>query len=312
MENTPQSAARPLRLGTRRSALARWQADWVAEQLRQAGVLVELEYITTEGDVKSGPLGQIGGQGLFTKVIQQALLDDRIDLAVHSLKDLPTETVAGLQLAASPEREAPGDALLSNIAASIDDLPQGARIGTGSMRRKAQLLHRRPDLQVSDIRGNLDTRIKKLDDGEFDAIILAVSGLTRMGWQDRIAQVIPLEVMLPAVGQGALGLEIRQGDDWSHQRVAPLSDVAAMQAVTAERSLLAALRGGCLAPVGAYAQVADGQVSLQACVLSGDGSQRVAAAAVGPAEQAALIGEQVAGELLSQGAAALIASARSN
>jgi len=304
------NSERPLRLGTRKSALARWQADWVAARLSEHGVPVQMEYITTEGDVKTGPLGQIGGQGLFTKVIQQALLDDRIDLAVHSLKDLPTETTPGLMLAASPPREVVNDALVCNQAASIDDLAQGAKVGTGSTRRRAQLLHHRPDLIIEDIRGNLDTRLRKLDEQEYDAIILAAAGLTRMGWEERIAQAIPLEIMLPAVGQGALGLEIRTEDPWTHERVSKLNNPAAMQAVTAERSLLAALRGGCLAPVGAHAVITDNQLHLQAVVLSGDGKQRVTATATGDASAAKELGEKAAQELLGQGAAELIAGAR--
>src|SRR5262245_26636280 len=180
-------ATAKLRLGTRASALARWQAEWVAARLTELGVGVELVPIVTQGDVKTGPLGQIGGQGLFTKELQRALLDNRIDLAVHSLKDLPTEPVDGLTIAAVPERESTSDVLISLVAKNIESLPQAARVGTGSLRRKAQLLHLRPDLVIDDIRGNVETRLRKLDEAQFDAIILAEAGLKRLGFADRIA-----------------------------------------------------------------------------------------------------------------------------
>ena len=190
-----------LRLGTRNSPLARWQAEWVAARLTALGVAVELVPITTQGDVKSGPLGQIGGMGLFTKELQRALLDNQIDLAVHSLKDLPTEPVVGLALAAVPERESTADVLLTTKYGSLESLPKGAKVGTGSLRRKSQLLHARPDLAIEDIRGNVETRVRKLDDGEYDAIVLAEAGLKRLGLAHRITQVLPQSLMLPAVGQ---------------------------------------------------------------------------------------------------------------
>ena len=244
------SSAPQLRLGTRSSPLARWQAEWVAARLTERGVAVELVPITTQGDVKTQPLGQIGGQGLFTKELQRALLDGQIDLAVHSLKDLPTAPVDGLSLAAVPPRESTADVLVSNIVKQIEQLPPSARIGTGSLRRKAQLLHLRPDLQVEEIRGNVDTRLRKLDEGQYDAIVLAEAGLRRLGLAERIVQVIPRSLMLPAVGQGALGIEARADDAATCNLLAPLDDAATHQAVLAERSLLLTLRGGCLAPVG--------------------------------------------------------------
>ena len=191
----------PLRLGTRGSALARWQADWVTSCLHQRGVPVEQILITTQGDVSQQPLGAIGGQGVFTKEIQRALLAGEIDMAVHSLKDLPTDAVPGLELAAVPERESTGDVLVAGRFPGLQQLPSGARIGTGSSRRRSQLLHHRPDLDVQDIRGNLDTRLRKLDQGQYDAIVLAEAGLQRLGWQDRITEVLSREIMLPAVGQ---------------------------------------------------------------------------------------------------------------
>lgn len=299
-----------LRLGTRASPLARWQAEWVAEHLREHGVEVEMVHIATQGDVKQGPLGQIGGQGLFTKEIQRALLARQIDLAVHSLKDLPTEPVEGLCLAAVPPRETTADVLVSAKFGSLDHLPQGAKVGTGSLRRKAQLLHVRPDLEIVDIRGNVETRLKKLDDGQYDAIVLAAAGLTRLGFADRMTFLIPPSIMLPAVGQGALGLETRQEDSLARLLVEPLNDPHAQAAVLAERTMLQALRGGCLAPVAALAVADDAALKLAAVVLSGDGQKRISGDGAGRPEDAARIGRQVADELLAQGAAELIASSR--
>jgi hydroxymethylbilane synthase len=299
-----------LRLGTRKSPLARWQADWVAARLAEGGVDLEMVFIATEGDVRTGPLGEIGGQGLFTKRIQHALLDGQIDLAVHSLKDLPTEPVPGLMLAAVPEREGVGDVLVCNTAASLDELPQGAKVGTGSNRRRAQLLHYRNDLRVGDIRGNVDTRLRKLDEGEFDAIVLAEAGLRRLGLAERIAQVLPPEIMLPAVGQGALGIETRQADDDTRQVVETLNDRATRAAVLAERALLAGLRAGCLAPVGAWGRIDDEMLSLEAAVLSPDGAQRLSAAGTAPPDEPEALGEKVARDLLAQGAAELIDASR--
>jgi hydroxymethylbilane synthase len=290
--------------------LARWQADWVAAQLTEQGIDVELVPITTQGDVKTQPLGQIGGQGLFTKELQRALLDNQIDLAVHSLKDLPTAPVEGLALAAVPERESTADVLVSNIARRIDDLPPSARVGTGSLRRKAQLLHLRHDLRIEDIRGNLDTRLRKLDEGQFDAIVLAEAGLKRLGLAERIVHVIPRAVMLPAVGQGALGIEARADDSITRNLLASLSNSATYQSVLAERSLLFTLRGGCLAPVGAYARIENGRLLLDAVVLSGDGMKKVSASGEAPAANAVALGEQVAQALIAQGATELIASSR--
>jgi hydroxymethylbilane synthase len=298
------------RLGTRTSPLARWQAEWVAARLAELGASVELVPITTQGDVKTQPLGQIGGQGLFTKELQRALLDGQIDLAVHSLKDLPTAPVEGLALAAVPPRESTADMLVSSVAASIELLPPSARIGTGSLRRKAQLLHLRPDLRIVDIRGNLDTRLRKLADGEYDAIVLAEAGLSRLGLAGEITHVIPRSAMLPAVGQGALGIETRSDDRATAAVVARLDDPSTHQAVSAERSLLLALRGGCLAPVGAWGRIEGEQICLDAVVLAGDGSRRITAAGRATPADAASLGQRVAQDLLEQGAAELIAASR--
>lgn len=299
-----------IRLGTRSSPLARWQAEWVAARLTALGVTVEMIHITTQGDVKTGPLGQIGGQGLFTKEIQRALLEGEIDLAVHSLKDLPTADVPGLKIAAVPTRESVNDVLVGPFR-TLDELPPGARIGTGSLRRRAQLLHARPDLQLLEIRGNVDTRLRKLDAGEYDAIVLAQAGLSRLGLAERISYVIPPQIMLPAVGQGALGLETRADDAATQQWLQPLNDESTFQAITAERTLLQALRAGCLAPVGAWARMVEGRLNLQAVVLHPDGTERLAVEGSAAGSEAAKLGNQVAESLLQQGAAALISAARS-
>jgi hydroxymethylbilane synthase len=299
-----------LRLGTRASALARWQAEWVAARLQELGVAVELVPITTQGDVKAGPLAQIGGQGLFTKEIQRALLDGKIDLAVHSCKDLPTAEVEGLVIAAVPERESTADVLVSNKAKRIEDLPPQARVGTGSLRRKAQLLHLRPDLIVEDVRGNVETRLGKLEEGQFDAIVLAEAGLKRLRLAEQIAHVIPRRDMLPAVGQGALAIETRAVDQQTQSLLAPLDHRASHAAILAERMLLAELRAGCLAPVGAWARVETGRLALDGVVLSADGKQRLAASGLDEPENTVALGRRVAADLIRQGAAQLIADSR--
>ena len=313
------SSDRVLKLGTRGSALALWQSNWVASQLRELGFAVEMVEISTQGDVRSGPIGAIGSQGVFTKEIQRALLDEEVDFAVHSLKDLPTEEIAGLCLTCVPPRERVGDVLVSNTISSFDGMAEGAVVGTGSMRRKAQLLNQRPDLQVKDIRGNVDTRLQKLDDGKYDAIILAESGLKRLGLVERINHVIDRAVMIPAVGQGALGLECRTQDSEVREILAHLNDSESFISVTAERAMLRALRAGCLAPVGAFAEIVEERLQLQGVVLSGTGDQRVDAesevvlAQLSESQQvdaADELGRAVAKNLIAQGATGLIAEAR--
>ncbi len=301
-----------IRIGTRGSPLARWQAEWVAARLTSTDVEVALVPITTQGDWEQrGSIAQLGETGVFTKEIERALLDQRIDLAVHSLKDLPTEGVAELCLAAVPPREAAGDALVSRERQTWSRLFQGAAVGTGSLRRQAQLLHARPDLHMHDIRGNVETRLRKLEQGQYDAIVLAEAGLRRLGLQDAITQVLPKSLILPAIGQGALGLQTRRDDEAVRDVVAALDDPATHQAVTAERTLLATLRGGCLAPVGAWGRIeADGQLHLTAAVLSRDGRRRVDATGAAEAAAAEVLGRHVAEDLLAQGAADLIATAR--
>jgi len=303
-----------LRIGTRGSKLARWQADWVAKRLEVvAGVKSELVTIATRGDRESvGPIATLGGEGIFTKELQKAVLDGRIDLAVHSLKDLPTEEVRGLALAAVPLRDSPHDALASSLGMRLAELPHGARIGSGSLRRRCQVLHLRADLQMLDIRGNVETRLAKLDDGQYDAIILAEAGLARLGLAGRATEILSPSVMLPAVGQGALAVETRAGDRSTREIIARIDDEQAHQSVLAERSLLATLRGGCLAPIAAWGRTEDdGRLHLSACVLSGDGLRRLATDLLGNAADAVTIGRHAAEQLLDQGAEKLIADARS-
>lgn len=299
-----------IRLGTRKSPLARWQAEWVAQQLQQLGHEVEMVWITTQGDVTTQPLGTVGGQGLFTKEIQRALLDSQIDLAVHSLKDLPTQPIDGLKLGAVPQREVVGDCLIAPSGTTLESLPTHAKIGTGSLRRAAQLRAWRSDLEILDIRGNVETRIKKHDDGQYDAIVLAEAGLHRLGYLERVAQKLPLERVLPAVGQGALGLEIRADDATTYEALQGLNHGDSHAAVIAERCLLNHLRGGCLAPVAAWGRVENGQLRLQARVLALDGSKMVSIDKASTGDQAAELGIEAAEELIAQGAQTLIEAAR--
>lgn len=300
-----------VRLGTRSSALARWQADWVAGRLRQLGAEVILVPIVTTGDRRTeGPLGVIGGSGLFTKELQKALVDERIDLAVHSLKDLPTDEVPGLVLAAVPERGPVGDVLVSRHGGSWRDLPAGAVVGTGSLRRSSQLLGVRHDLLIRDVRGNVETRLRKLDAGEYDALVLAEAGLERLGLSGRVTERLPTDVMLPAPGQGALGLEIRGDDGPTRSAVERLDHAPTHASVLAERSLLAALQGGCLAPLGALGHVEGSSLHLFARVLHPGGATRVEAARTAPAADAINLGRQLADVLIAQGAADLIQVAR--
>ena len=255
--------AKSLTIGSRGSQLALWQARYIESRLRALGVATRIEIIKTTGDkITDVPLAQVGGKGLFTKEIEEALLDGRIDLAVHSLKDLPTVLPDGLAIAAIPEREMPFDAL---VGATLAELKPGARVGTSSLRRSAQLKRLRPDLVIENIRGNLDTRLRKLDEGQYDAILLAAAGLRRLGWGDRIAETLPPDVMCPAVGQGALAIETLAGGE-AFAVCAQLDHEPTRIAVQAERALLAALGGGCQVPIGAHAEVAEGRVRLRALI----------------------------------------------
>jgi hydroxymethylbilane synthase len=301
-----------LHIGTRGSALARWQANWVAEALKATSTSCTLVEIATHGDQRpDDSIGSLGADGVFVKELQKALLDGRIDVAVHSLKDLPTDPVPGIALAAVPQRQSPFDALVSRDRKSLQSLPSQARIATGSIRRRAQLLHARPDLQMVDVRGNVDTRLRKLDEGQFDALILAEAGLNRLGLANRITELLRPPVLWPAVGQGALGIETRTNDHRAHEAVAAIDDPETHQCVIAERNLLAALRGGCLAPIGALATIEDdGRLHLSATVLSPDGKRRLTADRLGNAADAVQIARTVAEQLLADGAAKLIDAAR--
>jgi hydroxymethylbilane synthase len=298
-----------LRIGTRGSRLALWQANHVADALRPLAaprpvVLVEIQ--TTGDQVRDRPLSQIGGLGLFTKEIQHALLDGRVDVAVHSLKDLPTLPVEGLTLAAVPPRAASGDAFVSRRWRHFDELPSGAVVATGSLRRRSQLLHRRPDLRLADVRGNVDTRLRKLDGEALDALVLAEAGLLRLGLGEAITHTLDSEWMLPAVGQGALGLECRADDAPTLVLLGQLNDRTTHESVRAERSFLFALGGGCLVPIGAATTVTDGVLNLRGAVLSPDGVGRVAGTASGPLDDAEGLGRRLAAELLDAGARELL------
>lgn len=301
-----------IRIGTRGSKLALWQANWVKAELEQRGHAVELCIISTKGDVSTASLSQVGGQGVFTKEIQRSLLADDVDVAVHSLKDLPTEAIEGLRIAAVPERESTVDCLISREGVQFEQLPAGASIGTGSLRRGAQLLAWRSDIKLADIRGNVDSRLVKLDNSEYDAIVLAEAGLKRLGLDNRISERLPQQKVVPAIGQGALGLECRSGDSETAAALEQLNDPASFWAVTAERSFLASLLAGCLAPVAAQALVESGQVRLRGRVIARDGSQVIEGEASGQAEEAAQVGRELAERLSADGATELIKQAREN
>lgn len=291
-------------IGTRSSKLALWQANYIAECIRDQypGVEVSILHIMTTGDkILDVPLAKIGGKGLFTKELENAMLAGDIDLAVHSLKDMPTELPEGLLLAAITERVDPGDALISPKYGTIDNLPQGSKVGTSSLRRKAQLLKYRPDLQISDLRGNLDTRLKKMDTEGLDAIILAVAGLKRLGWQELITQILPKDICLPAVGQGALAIEARTDDLEVRGMLAFLNHQQTRWAVEAERAYLAEVEGGCQIPIGVYGCVEQESLVLEAAILSVDGKQQIRQTISGQPAEGMELGRTLAQEMLERG-----------
>lgn len=307
------TTARTFRIATRSSDLALWQANHVAELLRAACPEREVEviHVSTIGDRdRQAALHQMGGQGVFTREVQRVVLDNHADLAVHSLKDLPTETVAGLVLAGVPERANVFDALLlpqdRDPQLTWETLPAGSRIGTGSLRRQAQLLHARNDVELVPIRGNVPTRVQKLDDGEFDGVILAVAGLDRLGLADRITEILEPPLMFPAVGQGALGLECREDDEELREVLQQISDPRAFAAVRAERIVLADLRAGCHAPVGTWTQFLDDSMQLDAVVLTADGRKKIHTTVTGSPDNPIELGREVAAKLLDDGAQALM------
>jgi hydroxymethylbilane synthase len=303
-----------LRIGTRGSPLARWQAGWVADRLREAhpGLVVELVEIKTQGDRdRNSPLAAIGGAGLFTKEIQRALADGAVEVAVHSLKDLPTASPPGLVLGAIPAREDVADALVAPVHRAFDALPTGARVGTGSLRRRAMLLHARPDLDVVSIRGNVETRLARATSGDLDAVVLAAAGLRRLGLEGQITDRLAAPAFLPAVGQGALGIECRGDDARTLAWLAPLDDAGARRAVLAERRLMAELEGGCLIPLAALGRdTEDGRLALDAAVFDPDGAEKVAASATGPLDDPEGLGSAVAELLRGRGAERVLAKVR--
>lgn len=305
---------REIIIGSRGSKLALWQSEWVKARLEalDPGVRVRVEIIKTMGDVRTDvPLSTIGGQGAFTKELEVALLDRRVDVAVHSLKDLPTVTPAGLSITATPEREDPRDALVLRAGSasqtnSLKGLAEGAVVGTSSLRRVAQLKHLRPDVQIKDLRGNVDTRLRKLDEGEYDALILASAGLRRLGLGGRISAAVAQEEMLSAVGQGSLGVETRSDDAETNALVSRLDDPRTRAAVLAERALLRSLGGGCQVPIAAHATVEGGRLKLDGLVATLDGTRVLRASLDGEAADAARVGEELAGRLLERGAGELL------
>lgn len=293
-----------IKIGTRASLLAITQSTMIKELIEKQhpGVTVELIRITTTGDkILDVPLAKVGGKGLFVKELEDALLDGRADLAVHSMKDVPTELPSGLHLGIVTERENPRDAFVSNKYADVLALPQGAKVGTSSLRRKSQLACLRPDLVIEDLRGNVDTRLRKLDEGQYDAIILAAAGLNRLGKSDRITSLIEPVQMLPAIGQGALGLELRVDDTELLDGISFLNHAATAVAVTAERAFLLRLEGGCQVPIGAFATTAGDTVTLTGLIASVDGREILKEQMTGPAAEAAAMGTALAEKLLDMG-----------
>ena len=297
-----------LRLGTRGSQLALWQSNWVKARLEAHGHAVELVIIKTEGDLQPGSLVNIGGQGLFTKRLQIALLENEVDFAVHSLKDLPTEVHDNLAVTSVPEREDSRDVLLSTRFESLNDLPPQATIGTGSVRRAAQLKHLRPDLNILDIRGNVDTRLAKLEAGDHDAIILARAGLKRLEMLKHVRDVFNKDRLMPAVGQGALGLESRANDETTRQILQTVCHQESFASVMAEREMLRRLQGGCLAPIGAWSTSSGESLTLEGTVLAKDGSEKISSIQTGSLADPVSLGQSVASDLLAQGASRFLES----
>ncbi len=300
-----------IRIGTRGSALAVWQAEWVRTQLLalHSGCEVELVKIKTTGDkILDVPLAQVGGKGLFVKEIEAALLDERVDIAVHSMKDMPAEIPPGLCIGAVPKRENPLDVLISKNGKVFRELPNGARLGSSSLRRCAQARHMRPDINVCGLRGNLDTRLRKLETEDLDAIILAAAGITRLGLSDHITEYIPDSMMLPAIGQGALSIEIRQDDEIIRRLTAPLDHRETRVAVETERAFLTRLEGGCQVPIAGQAKVVGGQVEFTGLISEIDGSVLLRETIAGPLGKHEKLGEQLADRLLDMGGREILES----
>lgn len=298
-----------VRIATRKSALALWQAEYVKAQLEHfhQDIIVELVPMTTKGDIiLDTPLAKVGGKGLFVKELEVAMLEDRADIAVHSMKDVPVEFPDGLGLEIICPREDPRDAFISNTINSFAELPQGAIVGTSSLRRQCQIKALRPDLDIRDLRGNVNTRLAKLDNGDYDAIILAAAGMIRLEMPERIQEYIEPEVMLPANGQGAVGIECRTGDETIKTLLAPLECKETRVRVLAERSMNRALEGGCQVPIGSYAVLTDNSVHLRGLVGAIDGSKIISDEVTGTAENAEQLGLSLADKLLAQGADSIL------
>lgn len=301
---------RPLRIGTRASALAKWQAESVRAGLAEAGIPSELVLVRTAGDRDQQTLlrdfSDKGGKGIFIKELEEALLAETVDLAVHSMKDVPTELPSGLAISALCKRHDVRDALVSRAGLTLDKLPAGARVGTSSLRRQAQLRHHRGDLEMAEIRGNVDTRLAKVERGDYDAIVLAKAGLDRLGLARKITEVLSTEICLPAAGQGAIGIETRAGDSAVVRGVAMLDDAETRIAVDAERIVLGALEGGCQVPVGVWAHLEAQELVVEACVLSPDGRESVRVKRAGSAQDAEHVAGEAATALLDRGAGRLL------
>lgn len=300
-----------LTIGTRQSLLALWQSNYIAACLRKQypNCEVTLKKIVTKGDrILDVPLAQIGGKGLFTKEIEEQILDGSVDLAVHSLKDMPTVLPEGLCLTAITERANVGDAFVSNKYASFSELPEGAVLGTSSLRRKAQLLAARPDLKIVDLRGNVDTRLRKLDEGQMDAIILAAAGLERLGHKDRIKEVIPPTVCLPAVGQGALAIECRSNDPEVRQMLDFLNHIPTRIATSAERAFLGLVEGGCQVPIGVHADVENDDIKIEAIIASLDGQTILRQTTTGKAAEAVELAKALGNDMLAHGGQEILAT----
>jgi len=299
---------RDIHIGTRGSQLALWQAHWVQSELlkKYPAVTIQIVVIKTKGDkILDVPLAKVGGKGLFVKEIEEALLDDRIDLAVHSMKDMPASLPDGLTIGAIPKRENPLDVLVSKKGC-LADLPEGARVGTSSLRRAAQILSLRPDIQIHPLRGNLDTRLRKLDAAEMDAIVLAAAGMRRLGLKHRITEYLDTDVMMPAAGQGALCIEMRTGDAHTDELVRELDHAETRSVVLGERAFLHRLGGSCQVPIAAYGRVVNGQVEISGLVAEPDGSRVLLSAAAGPVASSMDVGAKLAEKLMDQGAMTII------
>lgn len=300
-----------LRVGTRGSALARWQAESVRAKLAEHGVAAELVLVRTTGDRDAQmPLRALGGKGIFIKELEDALLEERIDVAVHSMKDVPTELPAGLLIPAILRRDDVRDALVSREGITFEDLPPGARVGTSSLRRQAQLRHYRADLEMREIRGNVDTRLAKLDRGDYDAIVLAKAGLDRLGLSERISETLHTDICLPAAGQGAIGIEARGGDDEVFRMLAPMNHIETRIAVEAERAVLAAIEGGCQVPAGIWARIEAREFVIEACVLSADGGESVRVRRAGSPQRWDELADETAAALLDRGAGRLLGAGK--